>query len=150
MRRPGIGHEDLVVQRPAGEAPHTLVGSDSLRRLAGIGPRLQRPDRVVVLRDERALRGLVVPGDAKGLQDVARARPEVDHVALHHRVLPVESDAEALTHAAAATVAAGKIGATYDLSGARLDVSQDGADPVGILGDILERDAIAGDRKSVV
>src|SRR5262249_2824970 len=80
------------------------------------------------------LRCLVVPGDAKGLQDVARARPEVDHVALHHRVLPVESDAEALTHAAAAAVAPHKIGATHDLGGARQDVSQDNGDSVAILG----------------
>src|SRR5262245_22558273 len=120
MRRPGIGHQDLIVERPAGEAAQTLVRIDCLWRLAGIGPRLQRPDRVVVLRDERAERCLVVPGDAKRLQDVACVRPEVDHVALHHRVLPVEPDAEALARAAAATVTPREVGATYRLRSARL------------------------------
>src|SRR5262245_11480700 len=123
MRRPGISHQDLVVERPAGEAPQTLVRVNCRRGLAGIKPHLQRPDRVVVLRDERAPRRLVVPGDAKGLQDAAGARPEVDHVALHHSVLSIESDIEALAHAAAAAVAPHEIGATYGLGGARLNVS---------------------------
>src|SRR5437868_2049982 len=120
MRCPGIGYEDLVVERPADKPAQSLVRIDCLRRLAGIGPCLQRPDLVVVLRDERAERCLVVPGDAKGLQDVARMRPEVDHVALHHRVLPIEPDVEALTHAAAAAVAPREIGATYGHGAARL------------------------------
>src|SRR5215470_16631648 len=111
MRCPRIGREDLVVERPADKAAQSLVRVDCARRLAWIGPRLQRPDHVVVLGDERAERCLVVPGDAKGLQDVARMRAEVDHVALHYRVLPVEPNAEALTHAAAAAIAPREIGA---------------------------------------
>jgi hypothetical protein len=57
----------------------------------------------------------------------------VDHVALHHRVLPIEPDVEALTHAAAAAVAPREIGATYGLGSARLNVSQDGGDAIGVL-----------------
>ena len=85
-----------------------------------------------------------MPGDAEGLQQVARFRPEMDHVAVRHRGAAVEGDAQKLAHAAGAAVAAGKEVAAHLLGRPGLHRAQ-GRDDAGlVLLEILQGDTPAG------
>src|SRR6202011_4069796 len=106
-------------------------------------PRLQGPGVLVVLRDQRALVGLVVPGDTESLQQVARVGAEMDHVALRHRRAPFQPDAETLAHDARAAIAAGEESAAHLLRGAGLGDPQGAGDALLVLDEILERHAPA-------
>ena len=112
MREPGIGHQDFPREgaaRPGIE--HCLrVGV-----AVGGHARLQGPGVLVVLRDQRALVGLVVPGDAEGLQDIARVGLEMNHVSMGNGRLAVQPDAELLAHDRGAAVAAGQEVAAHGL-----------------------------------
>ena len=143
MREPGIGDQDLARKAAAGPGVEDRIRIDVVRIDAGRRTCLQGPGVLVVLRDQRALVGLVVPGDAEGLQQLARVGAEMDHVAVRHGGAAVERDAQPLAHAAGAAVAAGEEIASHLLGSAGLLAAQRDGDAGLVLLEILEGDAPA-------
>ncbi len=108
MREPGIGDQDFRREGAAGPGLEHALGIEAGHVDLGRRPGLQGPGVLVVLGDQGAAGGLVVPGDAEGLQEIARVGAEMDHVAVRHRGAALQADAEPLAHEARAAVAAGE------------------------------------------
>src|SRR5580692_12081990 len=83
VRRPRIGDQDFMVERRAGKC----LQQRACRGVTGAGAlgetRMQRPDVFVVLRNQRAVDRLIVPGDAPALQKIDPGRSKMGHEALH-------------------------------------------------------------------
>ena len=76
---------------------------------------MQRPDFLVVLRYQRPSdRGLIVPGDAEALHQIASGRAIVNHIERHNRPLALAGDAKLVTNATVPPIASGEQ-ATADL-----------------------------------
>src|ERR1700722_3286585 len=66
--------------------------------------RMQRPDVFVVLRNQRAVDRLIVPGDAPALQKIEPGRSKMGHEALHDARGAGKGDVEARSPPACAAV----------------------------------------------
>src|SRR5262245_24859372 len=109
VRRPGTCEQDFVVELASGEVAKHCAGINRLRRDVLRKSRLKRPDVPIILRDQRALGGLVVPRHAEMLEHVMGRGAKVDQKPVHHSRLTVQSDAETIPHLTAAPVAADKV-----------------------------------------
>ena len=116
MRRPGIGNQNLVRKIPSGKSAQQCGYVDVLRRHLLRPARLQGPDIFVVLRDQGARGGLVVPGNPPALEQVDIGRAEMGQEALLHSPLALEPDADAIANPAGPPVATDQIAAADLLS----------------------------------
>src|SRR5262245_23650963 len=109
VRCPGTCEQDFVIELATGEVAKHCAGINRVRRDVLRKSRLKSPDVPVILRDQRALGGLVVPRHAKMLEYVLGRGAKVDQKPVHHSRLTVQSDAETIPDLTAAPVAADKV-----------------------------------------
>src|ERR1700736_2899984 len=139
MRSPRTGKEDLVVERGSREFPQNCAGVEFVRCDRRILAGVDRPYVLVILRNERAERRLVMPRNSPALQNLARARAEMNHLELSNPRRAIERDIEQLANAAAAAVAADQVIAANGLGPIVFGIPQGCRDPGLILFEIVKR-----------
>src|ERR1700675_1085571 len=139
MRSPRIGNEDLVVEPGSCEFPQNGAGVDFIRCDLRILSGVDRPDVLVILRDKRTERRLIMPCDPPALQNLARVRAEMNHLELTSPRNAIKSDTEQLANATPAAVAADQILAANGLGAIVFGIPQGCRDPGLILFEILKR-----------
>ena len=143
VREPRIGDQDVAGEAAPGPFVEQRTGINRRGIDSGRRPGLQGPGIRVVLRDQGAERGLIVPGDTEGLQQAARVGREVDHVAMCDLGFALEADAQPVADDAGAAVAAGEEIAAHFLRRAGLGHAQGTGDAGLVLHETLERRAPA-------
>jgi hypothetical protein len=76
--RPGTCEQDFVIELATGEVTKRCAGINRLRRDVMRKSRLEGPDVLVILRDQGAFGGLIVPRHAEMLEHVMGRGAKVD------------------------------------------------------------------------
>src|ERR1700682_1612108 len=139
MRSPRTCKEDLVVECGSREFPQDGGGVDFVRCDRLILSGVERPDVLVILRDERTERRLIMPCDPPALQYLARVRAKMNHLALSDPRRAIERDIEQLANATAAAVTADQIVAANGLGRVVFGIPQGCRDGGLILFEIIKR-----------
>ena len=115
----GWRHEYFMLEGRPGEAMSEprdrRFGEMPFRKTA-----VQGPDVPIILRNERSVGRLIVPGDAPTLQEFTRVRSKMRHIARHNSAFDPKRNLQVFTHPAPATVTTEQIGAFHPVSAPRL------------------------------